>query len=107
MWLRADRASTPSTVEMLRTEARKTNVEWIDEVADDVPKRLLEIARTRPETTIALAGTRRAPRWLERPSFPRRLLDAGARELLVLMPPGATPATEDGPSRVSTRPARG
>ncbi len=78
-------------VDALRAEARKTNAEWIDEVADDVPKRLLEIARARPETTIALAGTRRAPRWFERPSFPRRLLDAGARELLVLMPPGAAP----------------
>jgi two-component system, OmpR family, sensor histidine kinase KdpD len=76
----------PAIVEMLRAEARKTNIEWIDEVAEDVPKRLLEIARGRPETTIALAGTRRAPRWLERPSFSRRLLDAGARELLVLMP---------------------
>lgn len=81
-------------VETLRAEARKTNAEWIDEVADDVPKRLLEIARARPETTIALAGSRRAPRWLERPSFARRLLDAGARELLILMPPGASPAVE-------------
>ncbi|MBV9719922.1 MAG: hypothetical protein JOZ77_11415 [Candidatus Eremiobacteraeota bacterium] len=76
-----------TTVERLRAEARKTNVEWIDEVADDVPKRLLEIARSRAETTIAVAGARRAPRLLERPSFPRRLLDAGARELLILAPP--------------------
>jgi two-component system, OmpR family, sensor histidine kinase KdpD len=75
------------TVEALRAEALKTNAEWIEEVADDVPKRLLEIARTRPETTIALAGTRRTPRLFARPSLARRLLDAGARELLVLMPP--------------------
>ncbi|HZV77752.1 MAG TPA: hypothetical protein VFF63_08350 [Candidatus Babeliales bacterium] len=75
------------TVERLRAEARKTNIEWIDEVAEDVPKRLLEIARSRPETTIAVAGALRAPRWLQPPSFPRRLLDAGARELLILMPP--------------------
>ncbi|HMF29152.1 MAG TPA: hypothetical protein VKE42_10300, partial [Candidatus Cybelea sp.] len=74
-------------VERLRAEARKTNVEWIDDVAEDVPKRLLEIARARAETTIALAGTHRAPRWLERPSFPRRLLDAGARELIILASP--------------------
>jgi two-component system sensor histidine kinase KdpD len=76
-------------VETLRAEARKTNAEWIDEVTDDVPKRLLELARARRETTIALAGARRARRWFERPSFPRRLLDAGARELLILMPPTA------------------
>jgi two-component system sensor histidine kinase KdpD len=78
-------------VEQMRAEARKTNAEWIDEIADDVPKRLLEIARARPETTIALAGARQARRWFERPSFPRKLLDAGARELLLLMP---APSTE-------------
>jgi two-component system sensor histidine kinase KdpD len=81
-------------VERLRAEARKTNVEWIGDVAEDVPKRLLEIARTRPETTIALAGSRRAPRWLERQSFPRRLLDAGARELIILASAGAADAPE-------------
>ncbi|HVN69061.1 MAG TPA: hypothetical protein VMU38_05390 [Candidatus Binatia bacterium] len=75
----------PAVVEAMRAEARKSNAEWIDEVADDVPKRLIEIARARPETTIALAGTQRAPRFLQRPSFSRRLLDAGARELLVLL----------------------
>ncbi len=81
-------------VAALRAEARKSNVEWIEGVADDVPKRLIEIARERPETTIALAGTRRRPRWLSQPSFARRLLDNGALELLVLMPPAgvATPA---------------
>jgi two-component system sensor histidine kinase KdpD len=77
-------------VEQLRAEARKTNAEWIDEVAEDVPKRLLEIARARPETTIALAGAQHSPRLFERVSFPRRLLDAGARELLVLMAPAST-----------------
>ena len=82
-----------TVLDALRAEARKTNVEWIDEVADDVPKRLLEIARSRSETTIALAGTQRAPRWLGRPSFARRLLDAGAREMLVLMPPSGVEAS--------------
>jgi two-component system, OmpR family, sensor histidine kinase KdpD len=77
----------PAVVETLRAEARKTNAEWIDEVAEDAPKRLIEIARSRPETTVALAGTMRPHRWLRRPSFARRLLDAGARELLVLLPP--------------------
>jgi two-component system sensor histidine kinase KdpD len=83
-------------VERLRAEARKSNVEWIDAVADDVPKRLFEIARERPETTIALAGAQRQPRWLARPSFARQLLAAGARELLVLAPSAASraPAAE-------------
>jgi two-component system sensor histidine kinase KdpD len=74
-------------VDALRAEARKTNIEFIDETSDDVPKRLLEIARAKPETTITLSGTVRHPRWLQPPSFARRLLDAGARELLVLTPP--------------------
>ncbi|MBV8118106.1 MAG: sensor histidine kinase KdpD [Candidatus Eremiobacteraeota bacterium] len=77
-------------VERLRDEARKTNVEWIESAAADVPKRLLEIARQRPETTIALSGTLRPRKWLARPSFARRLLEAGARELLVLMPDEST-----------------
>ncbi len=78
-----------TAVDALRNEARKTNVEFIEEVAADVPERLLEIARAKPETTIALAGTTRHSRWprLHPVSFARRLLDAGARELLVLTPP--------------------
>jgi len=79
-----NRRVDPAIVDALRAEARKTNIEFIDEVADDVAKRLIEIARDRPETTIALGGTRRAPRLFGRPAFPRRLLDAGARELLIL-----------------------
>lgn len=82
----------PQVLESLRAEARKTNTEWIAETAEDVPAKLLEIARSRPETTIALAGTKRAPRWLQQPSFARRLLDAGARELLILAPRAAIAA---------------
>jgi hypothetical protein len=77
-------------VDSLRAEARKTNVEWIDDVAEDVPKRVIEIARARPQTTVALAGTQHSHRWPQPPSFARRLLDAGARELLVLLKPRPT-----------------
>lgn len=76
-------------VAAMRAEARKTNAEWLEETSDDPPRRLIEIARSLPETTIALAGTQRKPRWLARPAFARRLLDAGARELLVLLPPAS------------------
>ena len=76
-----------NVVEALRAEARKTNVEWIEETAEDVPGRIIEIARSQPQTTVALAGTLRQPRLMQRPSFARRLLDAGAYELLVLAPP--------------------
>lgn len=74
-------------VAAMRSEARKTNAEWLEEISVDPPQRLIEIARSIPETTIALAGTQRKPRWPARPAFARRLLDAGARELLVLLPP--------------------
>lgn len=77
----------PEIVGLLRAEARKTNADWIEERAADVPGRILALAREKPETTIAVAGTRRASRWLQRPPFARRLLEAGARELLVLVPP--------------------
>ncbi len=83
----------PGAVEAMRAEARKTNIEWIEGAADDVPRRLLEIARSKPETTIAIGGTQRAPRLFGRPSFARTLLDAGARELLVLMRPKIEEAT--------------
>ncbi len=86
-----------SAVDAMRSEARKTNIEFIEETADDVPRRLLEIARAKPETTLAVSGTTRHPRWLQQPSFARQLLDAGARELLVLTPPETRiePSPED------------
>lgn len=76
----------PAVVTALRGEARKINAEFIDERAEDVPQRLLEIARAKPETTVAVPATSRRSRWLQPRSFARRLLDAGARELLVLAP---------------------
>ncbi len=81
----------PAIVDALRAEARITNADWIDERADDVPTRLLAIARAKPETTLAVAATHRRPRWPQPPAFARRLLDAGARELLVLVPPEPAP----------------
>jgi hypothetical protein len=50
----------------------------------------------RPETVVAVGGTQRIPRWPARNAFARRLLDAGARELLVLARPSAgTPHMDD------------
>jgi two-component system sensor histidine kinase KdpD len=70
--------------------ARVLNVDWIDERGvDDAAKRLLEIARSRPQTDIAVGGTHRRPRWPARNAFARRLFDNGAREVLVLARPKA------------------
>ncbi len=77
----------PAVVAALRDEARRTNAEWIEDSAADVPARLLQIARMKPQTTLAVAGARRRPRWPQPAAFPRRLLDAGAQELLVLVSP--------------------
>ncbi|HKU81343.1 MAG TPA: hypothetical protein VJP76_04160 [Candidatus Tumulicola sp.] len=85
--VRNPRDDAETSVAALRAEARKTNAEFIDDCADDVPQRVLEIARAKAETTVAVSGRHRSPRWRMRRSFARRLLDAGARELLVLMPP--------------------
>ena len=77
----------PTIVDTLRAEARKTNAEWMDEIAEDVPRRLIEIARSRPETTIALAGTRRAAAMAQRPSFPRSCSMPARASCCVLAPP--------------------
>lgn len=83
---RRDKVDEEKLAEFERA-ARAINAEWIDERADDAAKRLLELARSRPETVVAVGGTQRNPRWPARNAFARRLLDAGARELLVLVRP--------------------
>ncbi|HTC29252.1 MAG TPA: hypothetical protein VK702_00905 [Candidatus Acidoferrum sp.] len=86
---RRDRVDEAIVMEFERS-ARVLNIDWVDERGvDDAAKRLLEIARSKPQTEIAIGGTHRAPRWPARNSFARRLLDNGARELLVLARPKA------------------
>jgi two-component system sensor histidine kinase KdpD len=90
-----DEHADPAIVAALRDEARKTNADWIEDRAANVPARLLQIARSIPQTTLAVAGTHRKPRWPQPAAFARRLLDAGAQELLVLLPPA--PSAPDAP----------
>jgi two-component system, OmpR family, sensor histidine kinase KdpD len=92
---RRDRVEETILVEFERA-TRVLNVDWIDERnADDAAARLLQIARARPQTEIAIGGTHRKPRWPARNSFARRLLDEGARELLVLARPKAIVEAHD------------
>ncbi|HLI97045.1 MAG TPA: hypothetical protein VKT72_13335 [Candidatus Baltobacteraceae bacterium] len=72
------------TLEVLQKQVRRYGGTWICESAKNKPERVLEIARTRPETTVAVGSALRSPRWFERGPFAKRLLDAGARELLIL-----------------------
>ena len=80
----------PTHVAEYERFARIHNADWIEDRAPDAAVRVLEIARTRAETVVAVGGTHRRPRWPARNSFARRLLDAGARELIVLARPKAT-----------------
>lgn len=68
----------------LQKETERFGGAWIHEVATNKPHKVLEIARMRAETTVAVGGALRNPRWFERGPFARRLIDAGARELLIL-----------------------
>jgi two-component system, OmpR family, sensor histidine kinase KdpD len=79
----------PQRLAEFERAARLINAEWIDQRAEDAARALLAVARKRPETVVAVGGTHRAPRWPARNAFARRLLDAGARELLVLARPHA------------------
>ncbi|MEO6914213.1 MAG: hypothetical protein ABI182_09375 [Candidatus Baltobacteraceae bacterium] len=71
-------------VAALHNEVADHHLTLIEEISADVLTTLLAVARSKAETTIAVAQTLRAPRWPQRKAFARQLLDAGARELLVL-----------------------
>lgn len=85
----------PQQRERFERAARVLHADWIDERADDAAKRLLEVARDRRETVVAVGGTHRTPRWPTRNAFARRLLEAGARELLVLARPAPDTRSDD------------
>lgn len=76
--------SNEAVTERLKQEVERYKGEWIHETGRDKPAKVLEIARRRPETTVAVGGATRSPRWYERGPFAKRLIEAGARELLVL-----------------------
>jgi len=71
-------------LERMRTETSASGGTWLRIDGSDPIAALLAKAREIPETTIAIGGTLRTPRWPQPNSFARRLLDAGARELFVL-----------------------
>ncbi|MHB8179073.1 MAG: hypothetical protein ACYDA5_08385 [Vulcanimicrobiaceae bacterium] len=77
-------AASPELIANLRTEAGKQNAAWRQETSSAAPRRIIELARRTPETVVAVAATLRRPRWPQRNAFARRILDAGARELIVL-----------------------
>jgi two-component system sensor histidine kinase KdpD len=81
-------AAETRVVEALAETTRRVRARWRLVVGTDPAKAVLEAASAEGVSTIALEGARQKPRW---PSggtpFARRLLDAGARQLLILAPP--------------------
>lgn len=77
-------ANEEAAVARLRAETRAYGGIWIPVEGEDIPRALLAKARQIAETTLAVGGTLRTPRWPQPNSFAYRLLDAGARELFVL-----------------------
>lgn len=86
----------PEALAQFERAANLLNTEWHDvRETDDAAVALLELARQRRETVVAVGGTHRTPRWPARNAFARRLLDAGARELIVLARPSEPHPTPD------------
>jgi len=71
-------------IAQLRRETETHHASWQQEMTRDAPQRIIELARMQAETVVAMAVTVRRPRWPQRNAFARRVLDAGAREILVL-----------------------
>lgn len=69
---------------ILEEETRRYGGAWIQREGTNAPQQVLQVARERAETTVAVGSALRNPRWLERGPFAKRLIDAGARELLIL-----------------------
>ncbi|GAC1311449.1 MAG: universal stress protein [Vulcanimicrobiaceae bacterium] len=86
----AKSAETAETraVAALEEAARRVRARWTVALGADPARTLLEATARQGSTTIALEGARAKPRWPPRGTpFARRLLEAGAKQLLVLAPP--------------------
>ncbi len=80
-------AAQTRVVEGLAETTRRVRARWSTVVAPDAALALLESSRKDGGATIALEGARNKARWPREAPFARRLLDAGAKQLLVLGPP--------------------
>ncbi len=80
-------AAETRVVEGLAETTRRVRARWNPIVAPDPALALLASARKDGGATIALEGARNKARWPRETPFARRLLDAGAKQLLILAPP--------------------
>jgi two-component system sensor histidine kinase KdpD len=75
-------------VAALAETTRRVRARWKLAIGSDPAKIMLETLKGEGGTTLALEGARNKPRWpTTGVPFARRLLDAGATQLLILAPP--------------------
>jgi two-component system sensor histidine kinase KdpD len=84
---RSSEAAESRLVLGLAETARRVRARWHLTVAPEPALALVDAARREGGTTIAVEGARRQPRWPRGTPFGRRLLEAGAKQLLLLAPP--------------------
>ena len=80
-------AAEQRVVLSLAETARRVRARWRIAVGVDPAVALMEETVREGATTIALEGARSKPRWPRGLPFARRLLDSGAKQLLLLAPP--------------------
>jgi two-component system sensor histidine kinase KdpD len=75
-------------VAALEEATRRVRARWRLAIGADAARTIIEAASAEGVSTIALEGARAKPRWPTGGTpFARKLLDAGARQLLILAPP--------------------
>jgi len=82
-------AAETRIVASLAETTRRVRARWRLAIGTDAGQTLLEATSREGGTTIAVEGARYKPRWPRGTPFARRLLEAGAKQLLVLAPPPA------------------
>ena len=85
------RVTPPAVLAELKAAAEAVHARWIYASAADAAKAIVPLAREH-NAFLAVEGARATPRWPLGPTFARRVLEAGARELLVLAPPPLDPS---------------
>ena len=84
---RSPEAADTRLVLGLADTARRARARFNVVAGNGVAVTLLEAASKEGATTIALEGARRKPHWPRGVPFARQLIDAGAKQLLILAPP--------------------
>ena len=82
-------AAETRIVASLAEATRRVRARWHLAIGLDAGRALLDASVREGGTTIAIEGARHKPRWPRGVPFARRLLEAGAKQLLVLAPPPA------------------